>query len=87
MTQSADRVFKPSAAPLQAAIIRTMTPRHRETFEPVTLGHIRGQGCRDLLAYCHSGWCNHSSVMNADWLPHETRCGPRVPAWFAQRAG
>jgi hypothetical protein len=31
-----------------------MIPRNDETFEPVTLGHIRGHGCRDLLAYCGS---------------------------------
>jgi hypothetical protein len=49
-----------------------MTPRHHETFEPVTLGHIRGHGCRDLLVYCESVGCNHSAVMNADWLPDET---------------
>ena len=49
-----------------------VTPRHHETFEPVTLGHIRGHGCRDLLVYSASGWCNHSATMNADWLPDET---------------
>jgi hypothetical protein len=26
-----------------------MAVRNRETFEPVTLGHIRGHGCRDIL--------------------------------------
>jgi hypothetical protein len=46
-----------------------MTPRRRETFPPVTLGHIRGHGCRDLVVYCQSGWCHHSAVINADWLP------------------
>jgi hypothetical protein len=49
-----------------------MIPRQRETFEPVTLGHIRGHGCRDLLVYCDSAQCNHSAVMNVDWLPDET---------------
>jgi LSD1 subclass zinc finger protein len=29
-----------------------MTPRQRETFLPVTLGQIRGHGCRTLLVYC-----------------------------------
>ena len=48
-----------------------MTSRKRETFEPVTMGHIRSHGCRDLLVYCDSGWCNHNTVMNADWLPDE----------------
>ena len=63
-----------------------MTPRASETFPPVTL-HIRGHGCRDLLVYCESTWCNHSATMNADSLPDEmvirqlgarmvcTRCG------------
>ena len=40
-------------------------------FAAVTLGHIRGHGCRDLLVYCGSGWCHHSTTMNADWLPDE----------------
>jgi hypothetical protein len=43
-----------------------MTPRHHETFEPVTLSHIRAHGCRNLLVYCESVWCKHSAVMNAD---------------------
>jgi hypothetical protein len=51
--------------------LHMMTPRRRETFPPVTLGHIRGHGCRNLLVYCTSGWCNHSMVMNADGLPDE----------------
>ena len=29
--------------------------RKVETFPPVTMGHIRGHGCRDLLVYCDSG--------------------------------
>jgi hypothetical protein len=29
--------------------------RQHETFAPVTLGHIRSHGCRDLLIYCVSG--------------------------------
>jgi hypothetical protein len=28
-----------------------MVPK-AETFPPVTMGHIRGHGCRDLLVYC-----------------------------------
>jgi hypothetical protein len=42
--------------------------RGSETFPPVTLGHIRSHGCRDLLVYCGSINCNHSVTMNADWL-------------------
>jgi hypothetical protein len=49
-----------------------MVRRKAETFEPVTMGHIRGHGCRDLLVYCNSGRCHHSATMNADWLPDET---------------
>src|SRR5262245_22079100 len=45
--------------------------RPRETFPPVTLGQIRGHGCRNLLVYCESLWCNHGAVMNADALPDE----------------
>jgi hypothetical protein len=49
-----------------------MAPASRETFAPVTLGHIRGHGCRNLLVYCESNWCNHSANLNADWLPDAT---------------
>src|SRR6266545_2278280 len=49
-----------------------MARRSRETPEPVTLGHIRGHGCRDLLVYCASTWCHHGATLNADWLPDET---------------
>ena len=41
-------------------------------FEPVTLGNMRAQGCRDLLVYCDSGRCNHSTIMNVGHLPDET---------------
>src|SRR5262245_55994391 len=51
---------------------RMVTPRHHETRQSVTRGHIRSHGCRNLLVYCQSVWCNHSAVMNADWLPDET---------------
>ena len=48
-----------------------MMARERETFPPVTLGQIRGLGCRNLLVYCESPWCNHSAVMSGDALPDE----------------
>jgi hypothetical protein len=51
--------------------LHMMTARQHETFLPVTLGQIRGHGCRNLLVYCESLWCNHSAVMNADALPDE----------------
>jgi hypothetical protein len=49
-----------------------MTLRKVEAFEPVTLGHIRGHGCRDLLVYCVSGRYHHGATINADWLSDET---------------
>jgi len=49
-----------------------MVRRKAETFEPVTMGDIRGHGCRGLLVYCNSGRCHHSATMNADWLSDET---------------
>jgi hypothetical protein len=47
-----------------------MVRRKAETSEPVTMGHIRGHGCRDV--YCNSGRRHHSATMNADWLSDET---------------
>jgi hypothetical protein len=38
----------------------------------VTLGHMRSQGCRDLLVYCNSDRCNHSTIMNVGHLPEDT---------------
>ena len=36
----------------------------QETFAPVTLGHIRSHGCRDLLVHCISGRCHHSATLS-----------------------
>jgi len=64
-----------------------MAVRRTETFPPVTMGHIRGQGCRDLLVYCGSGRCHHSAPLSGDGFPDDmpvrslcgrmicTRCG------------
>jgi hypothetical protein len=41
-------------------------------FAPVTLGHMRSHGCRDLLVYCNSGRCNHSTIINVGHLPDGT---------------
>jgi len=48
------------------------TRRSRQTFPPVTMGHIRGHGCPRLLVYCTSPWCNHSATLTLDWLPDDT---------------
>src|SRR5215510_9070760 len=69
-----DRKYRTSFSSAQRRVTpggHIMTPREREAFSPVTLGQIRGHGCRNLLVYCGSLWCNHSAVMNADWVPVE----------------
>jgi hypothetical protein len=38
----------------------------------VTLGHIRGHGCRDLQVYCRSTGCNHSAKLSGNFLPDDT---------------
>jgi hypothetical protein len=63
------------------------TPRRRQTFPPVTLGHIRGHGCRDLVVYCQSGWCHHSAVINADWLPDDVPVRSLCPRMVCTACG
>jgi hypothetical protein len=53
--------------------------RSRQTFALVTMGHIRSHGCRELLVYCTSPWCNHSAKLNADWLPDDHRAAQARP--------
>jgi hypothetical protein len=67
--------------------LHAMTPRQRETFSRVTLGHIRGHGCRNLLVYCESLWCNHSAVMNADGLPDEVLVRSLCPRMVCTACG
>jgi hypothetical protein len=59
-----------------------MVIRKNETFPPVTMGHIRGHGCRNLLVYCISGRRHHSAVMDGDWLDNDmpvcSLCGRMV---------
>src|SRR6516165_6100229 len=59
-----------------------MAVRKAETFPPVTMGHIRGHGCRDLLVYCSSGRCRHGATMNGDGFPDDlpirSLCGRMV---------
>jgi hypothetical protein len=61
--------------------------RGSETFPPVTLGHIRSHGCRDLLVYCGSTNCNHRVTMNADWLPDETAVRSLCPRMVCTKCG
>ena len=75
---------EPRGAGREAGSRRGLGPmviRKKERFEPVTLGHIRSHGCRDLLIYCGSINCNHSTTMNADHLPDDTvirALGPKM---------
>jgi hypothetical protein len=64
-----------------------LTPRQVETAPSVTLGHIRGHGCRGLLVYCGSIWCNHSAEITADWLPDETPVRSLCPRMVCTRCG
>jgi hypothetical protein len=49
-----------------------MPPTQVWKFAPVTLGHMRSQGCRDVLVYCNSDRCDHSTIMNVGHLPDDT---------------
>jgi hypothetical protein len=49
-----------------------MTVRERETFEPVTRGHIRGHGCPRSARLLRLDPRYHETKMNADHLPDET---------------
>jgi hypothetical protein len=40
--------------------------RKGESFEPVTMGHIRGHGVTRLLVYCGSINCSHSNTIDGD---------------------
>jgi hypothetical protein len=53
-------------------MLTSMPPNKIGKLAPVTLGHMRSQGCRDLLAYCNSDRCNHSTIINVGHLPDET---------------
>jgi hypothetical protein len=49
-----------------------MARRTRPSSEPVTMGHVRSHGCRDLLVYCTSSWCHHSAKLSGDFLSDDT---------------
>src|SRR6516162_3815292 len=64
-----------------------MPPTKVGKLAPVTLGHMRSQGCRDLLVYCNSGRCNHSTIMNVGHLPDDTlSCRPELADARCQNA-
>jgi hypothetical protein len=54
--------------------------QRRETFPPVTMGHIRSHGVTRLLVYCGNAvWCRHEAEIDGDFLPDEPhdKCIPR----------
>jgi hypothetical protein len=53
----------------------------------VTLDHIRGHGCRGVLVYCESIWCNHSADIDADWLPDDTVIRSLAPRMVCTACG
>ena len=53
-------------------MLTSMPPNKIGKLAPVTLGHMRSQGCRDRLIYCNSGDCNHSTIINVGHLPDGT---------------
>jgi len=59
----------------------------KETFEPVTMGHICSHGSRDLLIYCGSINCSHSATMNADHLPDGTIVRALGPEMVCTKCG
>jgi len=58
-----------------------------ETFPPVTLGHIRGHGCRDLLVYCGAINCSHHIVMSADRFDDDVPIRPLGTRMVCSRCG
>jgi hypothetical protein len=58
-----------------------------QTFGPVTMGHIRSHGCRDLLVYCVSPWCNHDAKLTLDWLPDDAALLDLDPRLVCTRCG
>jgi hypothetical protein len=62
-------------------------PAEAETFESVTMGHLRGHGVTRLLVYCTSGWCHHVATLEPDWLPDDVRLLALRPRMVCTRCG
>jgi hypothetical protein len=58
-----------------------------QTFPLVTLGHIRGHGCRNLLVYCTAMNCSHGATMSADRWPDDTPIRPLGRRMVCSRCG
>jgi hypothetical protein len=63
--------------------------RKQETFAPVTLGHIRSHGCRDLLVYCVSSPGAAITARRSTATGFQTRrlYALFAPGWSALAAG
>jgi hypothetical protein len=65
-----------------------MARRSRETFEPVTMGHIRSHGVTRLLIYYGNAvWCHHSVKLDGDFLLDETQLIPLCDRMVRTRCG
>jgi hypothetical protein len=64
-----------------------MAVRKVETFPPVTMGHIRGHGCRDLLVSAVQGDAITAQPRTLIGCPTKRRCGRYVGGWSAPDAG
>jgi hypothetical protein len=54
---------------------------------PVTLGHIRSHGVRNVLIYCSTGRCHHSAVVDADRWPDDTALNDLCPRAVCTKCG
>src|SRR5437764_2143621 len=66
---------------------RSMSAPRTGKLAPVTLGHRRAHGCRDLLVHCNSGQCNHSTTMNVGHLAADTEIAALGLALVCRRCG
>ena len=60
--------------------------RQQETFAPVTMGHIRSHGCRDLLVYCVSGTVAPEGGANTCAYSSSTSSSASSSALWARRS-
>jgi hypothetical protein len=68
-------------------LLSVMAQRSSVTFPSVTLGHIRGHGCRDPLVYCAAMNCSHRGTLNADRWPDDTPIRPLGKRMVCTRCG
>jgi hypothetical protein len=68
-------------------LVQRVASMAQPSFSSVTLGHIRGHGCRGVLVYCESIHCNHAAEINADWLPDETPVRSLCPRMVCTACG